>query len=154
MAMRALTVQGSYVGNPKELRELVALALRPDSGITVTGRVDDLRPYLARAAVAVCPLRIGVGIQNKILEAMAMGKAVVTTPLAARALENGAGASSVSVAATPQELASRIVELIADPDESKRLGLNARAYVEAHHDWRRAAQRVGEAYQQAISKAS
>ena len=52
----------------------------------VTGFVPDLRPYLAQAAVAVSPIRYGVGIQNKVLEAMAMGTPVVTSPRACQAL--------------------------------------------------------------------
>ena len=80
-----LTLAGS--GPTADLR---ALAARPNSGIEVTGRVPDLRPFLARASVAVCPLRLGVGIQNKVLEAMAMGQALVATPLASRPLQASA----------------------------------------------------------------
>jgi sugar transferase (PEP-CTERM/EpsH1 system associated) len=131
-----LTIAGSGPGPA-----LLALA-KSDDAITVTGRVDDLRPYFARAAVAVCPLRIGVGIQNKALEAMAMGKAVVTTPLVARALTGDV----VSVADGPAQFASQVVDLLADPVKATRLGQDARAYVETHHDWRRAARRLGEIY--------
>lgn len=136
-----LTIAGSGPG-----AALSALA-RPDSGITVTGRVDDLRPYLARAAVAVCPLRIGVGIQNKALEAMAMGKPVVTTPLAARAFLKGAASNAVCVAGDAAEFAQQVVSLFSDPGEAIKIGQNARAYVETHHDWRKAARRVGDIYQ-------
>ncbi len=137
----SLTLVGSGPG-----AALTALA-RPDSGITVTGRVDDLRPYLARAAVAVCPLRIGVGIQNKALEAMAMGRPVVTTPLAARAFGKDADGSALCVAETPAQFAQQIVALFSDPQGAAQIGQNARAYVEAHHDWRRAARRLGDIYQ-------
>jgi sugar transferase (PEP-CTERM/EpsH1 system associated) len=139
-----LTIAGS--GPSRELLELAAI---PDSGIVVTGRVDDLRPYLAEAAVALCPLRIGVGIQNKVLEAMAMGKAVVATPLAARALEAGVSADCLRVADTPDSFAAQIVHLLAEPAEAACLGQNARRYVEAHHDWRQAARRLSEIYEAA-----
>src|SRR6476659_6091359 len=67
-------------GPSAALREMARRA----GNVSVTGFVDDIRPSLRRAAVAVCPIRIGVGIQNKVLEAMAMGKPVVASPLAAR----------------------------------------------------------------------
>ncbi len=140
-----LTLAGS--GPP---RELIAFAARPHSGITVTGRVDDLRPHLAGAAVALCPLRIGVGIQNKVLEAMAMGKAVVATPLAARALEEGAAEDCLRIAATPQSFAAQVVHLLSHPADADDLGRNARRYVETHHDWHSAARRLADIYESAV----
>lgn len=139
-----LTLAGS--GPTADLR---ALAARPGSGIEVTGRVPDLRPFLARAAVAVCPLRVGVGIQNKVLEAMAMGKALVATPLASRPLEPSAVGECLQVADTPADFAAQILSLLQNPDDAARLGHNARRYVETRHDWNVLTHRLTALYQAA-----
>ena len=130
--------------------DLLALAARPDSGIEVTGYVPDLRPYLARAAAAVCPLRLGVGIQNKVLEAMAMGKALVATPLAIRPLQASAPGESLCVADTPLAFATQLLHLLKKPDEAARLGANARRYVETWHNWHTLACRLTALYEDAI----
>ena len=141
-----LTLAGS--GPTADLR---ALAARPDSGIEVTGRVPDLRPFLARASVAVCPLRLGVGIQNKVLEAMAMGQALVATPLAIRPLQASAPGESLCVADTPLAFATQILHLLRTPGEAARLGANARRYVETWHDWHTLACRLTALYEDAIA---
>ena len=141
-----LTLAGS--GPRADLR---ALGAAPRSGIHVTGHVPDLRPFLARASVAVCPLRIGVGIQNKALEAMAMGLPVVATPLAARALPPDAPGRVLCTAQSPAEFADAVVDLLARPDYARQMGLAARAYVESHHDWHALAGRLIGLYQDAIS---
>jgi sugar transferase (PEP-CTERM/EpsH1 system associated) len=141
-----LTVAGSG-----PTADLLTIANRQNSGIEVTGRVPDLRPYLARAAVAVCPLRVGVGIQNKVLEAMAMGKAVVATPLAARPLQPTAPGESLCVADTPLSFATQILHLLQNPQEAARLGTSARHYVETWHNWQALACRLTALYEDAIS---
>jgi sugar transferase (PEP-CTERM/EpsH1 system associated) len=112
--------------------ELKALGKNP--AITVTGTVADIRPYLLRSTLAVAPLTYGVGIQNKVLEAMACGTPVVSTPQAVSALSTVTG-RDVAVANSPQELASTILQLLDDPDRCARLGLNGRKYVEKNHCW-------------------
>jgi glycosyltransferase involved in cell wall biosynthesis len=109
-----------------------ALALR--DGIEVTGTVPDVRPYLHRAAVAVVPLRIARGVQNKLLEAMAAGVAVVATPPAVAAFDD-VKALPVRVASTAAEFAQVTAELLADDKTRTSLGRAAREYVERHHDW-------------------
>lgn len=131
--------------------DLRALGASPRSGIHVTGHVPDLRPFLAQAAVAVCPLRIGVGIQNKALEAMAMGLSVVATPLAARALPPDAPGRVLRTVSTPAEFADAVIDLLAHPARARQMGLAARAYVETHHDWHALAGRLTGLYQDAIS---
>ncbi|MCX7792004.1 MAG: glycosyltransferase [Chloroflexaceae bacterium] len=105
-----------------------------DPRVAVTGYVPDLRPYLARASVAVAPLRYGVGVQNKVLEAMAMGAPVVAARQATLALNARPGVE-LQVADDARSYADRIVELIDDPTRGAIQGQAGRAYVERHHNW-------------------
>ena len=112
---------------------LQSLAKNSDN-VTITGFVDDLRPFLSRGAVAVCPLRIGVGIQNKALEAMAMGRPVVATPLAGRALQAAVG-DGITIAESTEAFAQHCLTLLAEPERAAQQGAAARRYVEKHHRW-------------------
>ena len=142
-----LTIAGS--GPSPALR---ALADR-DAGIAVTGYVDDLRPYLQQALVAVCPMRIGVGIQNKALEAMAMARPVVCSPLVSRALSGAVRDGTVHVAATADEFALYCAQLLSRPDQARRAGVAARRYVEEYHRWSCAAEALVELYEEARAEA-
>jgi len=103
-------------------------------GVTVTGSVPDVRPYLQHAAVAVVPLRIARGIQNKILEAMAMARPVVTTPQALEGIPARDG-DEVYVATEAADFAARVIALLATPDTTR--GARARAFVAREFDWAR-----------------
>jgi glycosyltransferase involved in cell wall biosynthesis len=109
-------------------------ALGRQAKVTVTGFVDDVRPYLQAATVCVAPLRIARGIQNKVLEAMATGKAIVATSEVAAGLHATDGEHWL-VGKTPQQLAHQIVTLIRDDKLRTELGEGARSFVEDHHDW-------------------
>jgi len=109
-------------------------ALAADPSVTVTRRVDDVRPYLERAAVVVCPMRCGSGIKNKVLEALAMGKAVVSTPLGVEALTVEDGVE-LRIAPFGAEFASRIIELLEDSVSRRQLGIAGRQYVFERHSW-------------------
>lgn len=102
-------------------------------GVTVTGRVPDVRPYLAHAGVVVAPMRIARGIQNKVLEAMAMAKIVVATPQALEGIEAEAG-RDVLVAETPAAFTHAVVTVLTDESQSA-IGINARRRVLASHNW-------------------
>jgi glycosyltransferase involved in cell wall biosynthesis len=128
------------------------LALNSDPRITVTGFVPDLRPYLSRATVAVSPIRYGVGIQNKVLEAMAMTIPVVSTHQATTALQAQAG-RDLLVAGDPQSIADAVLTLLADEDLRRRIGHAGRCYVETHHNWALIAERLESVYQRAIAEA-
>jgi sugar transferase (PEP-CTERM/EpsH1 system associated) len=109
-------------------------ALANEKGITVTGRVDDVRPYLTDAAVYVVPLRIGGGTRLKIFEAMAMGSAVVSTSVGAEGLPVTDG-EHLLIADGPRELAEAVIGLIRDANRRRELGEAARSLVAERYDW-------------------
>jgi sugar transferase (PEP-CTERM/EpsH1 system associated) len=113
-------------------KPVAALAAMP--GVIVTGGVPDVRGWLAAADVVVAPLRIARGIQNKVLEAMAMGRAVVASPEAAEGID-ASDDTHFLIAANPAEEAAKIVALLADPARARRLGVAARARMEQRYRW-------------------
>lgn len=121
--------------------EVKKLAERP--GITVTGTVEDVRPYMHRATTCVVPLKIARGVQNKLLEAMACGKAIVATPEAAAGLRL-AHEEQLLLAESPAEFAAAVVETIRDESLRERLGWRARRFVETEHDWQPLQQKLAE----------
>jgi sugar transferase (PEP-CTERM/EpsH1 system associated) len=108
-------------------------ALGNDTATTVTGRVGDVRPYLQHARVVVAPLRVARGIQNKVLEAMAMARPTVVTPAMAPALSAVRGAE-FETAAEASEFAARVLELM-DPARAQRMGTLARSRILADYAW-------------------
>ncbi|MBI5670694.1 MAG: glycosyltransferase [Chloroflexi bacterium] len=106
--------------------------------VRVTGSVPDLRPYLAHAAIAVSTVRYGVGIQNKVLEAMAMATPVVCSAQASSALRAQPG-HDLLVGDTAEAVARHILDLLASPEQRERIGCAGRRYVEADHSWDSAA---------------
>jgi polysaccharide biosynthesis protein PslH len=114
-------------------------ALGAVPGVNLVGQVPDVRPFVASAAVAVVPLRLARGVQNKVLEAMALGKPVIAAPPALAALRTVPGVHLLS-ASTPQEWVRAVAELLTDPLRRRELGVAARQYVEQHHHWERCLQ--------------
>ena len=113
-------------------REILVLAGR--EGITVTGEVPDPAEYLARAAVCVNPMQAGAGMQNKLLEYMAMGKAVVATPVANEGVAARPG-RELLIAGEPDLFAAAVVSLLRDARRRKALGEAARARVLRDWTW-------------------
>jgi sugar transferase (PEP-CTERM/EpsH1 system associated) len=109
-------------------------ALADLPGVIVTGGVPDVRGWLAAADVVVAPLRIARGIQNKVLEAMAMARPVVASPQAAEGID-AADDIAFLVAANPVEEAAKVIALLADPARAARLGVAARERMEARYRW-------------------
>lgn len=107
-------------------------ALDASPVITVTGRVDDIRPYIAHARVVVAPLQVARGVQNKVLEGMAMAKPVVASPMALEGLDAASG-REILVAKTPDEYARMVLEAVAGghPD----MGGLARRRVFGSYSW-------------------
>ncbi|MDR3764909.1 MAG: glycosyltransferase [Acidobacteriota bacterium] len=110
------------------------LALQEREGISVTGWVPDIRPWVQRASVYVSPLVAGSGIKNKVLEAWAMQKAVVATPLGCAGICARDG-HNILVANNAAEFAEKTVALLRDVQRADTLGREARRTVEAEYRW-------------------
>ncbi|MBM4466396.1 MAG: glycosyltransferase [Chloroflexi bacterium] len=128
------------------------LRLVEDPAVTVTGYVDDVRPYIAGASVYVVPLRIGGGTRLKLLEAMAMGKAIVSTSLGCEGFEGLVSSRELAIADTPQEFARRVIELLDDAARRERLGQAARRFVEERYEWRHIVPKLDQVYETRMSR--
>lgn len=117
--------------------------LARQDGVRVTGFVEDVRPYLHGATACVVPLRIARGVQNKLLEAMACGKAVIATPQAVAGLRAIEG-EDLLVAGSADEFAAAALRIIRDGRLRENLGWHARSFVEVRHDWRPLLQTLAE----------
>lgn len=110
-------------------------ALSDSPGVSVTGRVESVTPYLARAHVAVAPLQIARGVQNKVLEAMAMAKPVIATSAAAAGISAARPEEHLICADSPEEWTDACLRLIREPARRQQLGAAARALVLEHYGW-------------------
>jgi len=111
------------------------LTLMNDASISVTGYVDDVRPFADKGTIFVVPLRIGSGTRLKILEALAMGIPIVTTSLGIEGIQARNG-EHLLIADTPQEFARCVIELLQDKQFRLRLAAEGRKLVERKYDWR------------------
>ena len=128
---------------PAEIRKLA-----DSTRIHVTGTVDDIRPFLWKAAAAVVPLVYGAGVQNKILEAMATGTAVITNSRALASLTVTPG-REVLVADTAEDFALCALKLIENPILRDNVGKAGLQYVQQNHDWKAITRKMVEIYGQA-----
>lgn len=113
-------------------REIMDLALL--AGVTVTGTVDDVRPYVRRAALSVAPLAIARGTQNKILESMAMGVPVVSSVVASGGVD-AVPDEHILVADKPKEFADQVLRLLNSREDRDRISTAGRLRVMSHHNW-------------------
>jgi polysaccharide biosynthesis protein PslH len=137
-----LTIVGSKP--PKSIRLLAF-----DPRVEVTGYVDDIRPYVGGAEVMLSPMVYSVGIQNKVLEAMALGTPVIVAAQAAEALGARSGRDML-VAESPQDFARAALLLMNDSGLRTSLSRCGRNYVEQQHDWRVVTGRLVDVYQRAV----
>jgi glycosyltransferase involved in cell wall biosynthesis len=136
-------VKMTFVGTapPKEIAE----AAQIDGRVGVTGFVDDIRPYLEEAAVIIVPIRIGSGTRLKILDAMAMKKAIVSTSVGCEGLRVSDG-ENILIANTPQDFADKVAKLLTDNGMRRKLEENARNLAK-EYDWKRLCDIQEEVYQ-------
>lgn len=129
---------------PQEIRRLA-----DSPRVQITGTVEDIRPYLNRATLAIAPILYGVGIQNKVLEAMACATPTICSPQAVSAIGAEQG-KEIFVAKDPEEMARMILDLLDDPVRLQQAGLAGRHYVEAHHRWGEMTNALAQVYDSAI----
>jgi glycosyltransferase involved in cell wall biosynthesis len=123
-----------------------------EARITVTGTVPDLRPYLAQATISVSPMRYGVGIQNKVLEAMAMATPVISTPQAVSALQTKIN-QDVIVADTAEAIAQAVIKMLTDDALRQQIGQAGRRYIETYHNWNVVTEKLEAVYREVIAEA-
>jgi sugar transferase (PEP-CTERM/EpsH1 system associated) len=143
--LRLSIVGADPVPSVKNLAEL--------PGVTVTGSVPDVRPYVCRSAAMVAPLSIARGTQNKILEAMAMGVPVVTSPAAAGGVD-AVQHEHLLVARSHAEQYAALLRVLEDPQERRRLALAGRARVLSHHAWPASLRRLDNIIERTVSSYS
>jgi glycosyltransferase involved in cell wall biosynthesis len=136
-----------WIAGKDPTREIKALENIP--GIEVTGTVDDLRPYIQQASVALSPITYGAGIQIKVLEAMACGTPVVSTSQAVSALQVVRG-QDVLIADNPDEFTAYVLKLLDDQDYQRMIGMAGLAYVEKFHKWSSIVSRLEGIYHEAV----
>jgi polysaccharide biosynthesis protein PslH len=122
-----------FIVGARPTRLVESLASRP--GVEVTGTVADVRPFLSHADLSVAPLRVARGIQNKVLEAMAMARPVVATPAALEGLDIPVELRRGGDRA--EDLVGAVLALLGAPEERQSIGTRGRAWVQEHHDWAR-----------------
>ena len=110
------------------------MALKNISGVTVTGRVEDVRPYIQYADLSVAPLRIARGVQNKVLEAMSLSNAVVATSQAMEGIKDCEAFAELTCD-VPEVYAQKVVELIKDKQTALKWGEKGREMVLKNYDW-------------------
>jgi glycosyltransferase involved in cell wall biosynthesis len=123
-----LTIVGA--SPPQSILDLAAR----DRRVTVTGFVEDVRPYMERAQIYLCPMRDGGGTRLKILDALAMGVPIVATQMALEGIDV-VPETDVLVANEPGEFVRQIVRLVGDQALWDQLRVNGRMFVERHFAW-------------------
>jgi sugar transferase (PEP-CTERM/EpsH1 system associated) len=132
-----------YIVGSNPSPPVVSLSAIP--GVHVTGFVPDIRPYMTESSIYVVPLRLGVGIRGKILEAWGMKMAVVSTSVGCAGLrcEND---RNLLVADTEKHFSSQILSLLRNPSQRQRLGEEGRKTVEQYYGWEKSAQELHALY--------
>jgi len=130
-----------YVVGSKPGKDI--LALHETNNIIVTGRVEDVRPYILQTSVSIAPLRIARGIQNKVLEALAMAKPLVLTSMAAEGIKTQ-NSEGYDVIDEPQQMAAALTNILSDVDDSTTRLMANREFVKTHFSWRSEMEKITE----------
>ncbi|OQX53845.1 MAG: hypothetical protein B5M53_06430 [Candidatus Cloacimonas sp. 4484_209] len=131
---------------PQSVRDLTQ-----DKSVIVTGFVEDIRPFIDRSTVYVCPIRSGSGIKNRLLEAMAMGKPIVAFTISCKAL-NVTHMENIFLADNCQEFTKGIITLLSNQRLREKMADNARQLVEKEYSWEKTVSIIKGAYEEAIRK--
>ena len=126
-------------------------ALEKAGGVKITGTVDDVRPYIARAGLYIVPLRIGGGSRLKILEALAMEKAVISTSVGAEGLKVTDG-ENIIIADGPESFAGAIIENLKNDEYCRQIGRAGKKLVEIHYRWESLGMKLNAYIEKIISK--
>lgn len=129
---------------PRDIKNLA-----DNDHIIVTGYVDDIREYISKASVVLVPMKSGSGIKNKILEAMAMEKPVVTNPMGAEALSEEAK-NCLLIGETTDEIANHVINLLRDRTKRVELGKKGRETVMKEYSWDRVAEKYEKVYMELL----
>ena len=121
-------------------------AVKGIENIEITGRVDDVRDYMKDCKVSVCPVKIAGGIQNKILEAMAMGLPVVTTPEGAEGI--GADENILKVAISEEDFAKKVIAIMKDDSLRNDISTKLREFILSNFSWKK----VGDEWDKIINE--
>jgi glycosyltransferase involved in cell wall biosynthesis len=137
-----------YLAGKNPAEEVLACA-HADANIVVIPNPDDMRPILGRAAVCICPLLEGGGTRLKILDALAMGKPMVTTTIGCEGLRVTHG-ENILVADTPREFADSLAQLFENQGLRRKIGAAGRALVEREYSWDKIREQLEQAYRGAF----
>jgi sugar transferase (PEP-CTERM/EpsH1 system associated) len=132
-------------GPPESVRRLAG------DRVVVTGFVDDVRPYVERAAAVVMPLRAGAGTKHRVFQALALRKAIVCTPVAAEGIALTDGETAL-LASEPEGFARATVRVLKDQQLRHRLGEQGRALVLDRYDWRQIYERLDDVFREAVRR--
>ena len=137
-----------YIVGKEPSKEILKLAV--DNSVIVTGYVEDVRPYLARASVITLPVH-GYGIKTRVLEAMAMGKPVVTSSEGIHGIDV-TPRENIIIADDSKEFARRVIELLNDKELRNRIGANARKLMEEEYSWEKMTDMLNDVFQKVVNK--
>lgn len=121
-----------------------------DPGLRIHGYVDDIRPLVSKAAVYVVPIRVGGGTRLKVLDALAQGKAIVSTSVGCEGIQVTNGAD-ILIEDEPDAFGRRVVALLNDPPRRRELGARARRLAESRYDWGPIGESLTQVYERAIT---
>jgi len=133
----------------------VSLKLKKIAGIKkniiLTDFQEDIRPFMSKATIFICPLRLGTGVKTKVLEAMAMAKSIVSSSISVEGI-NAVSEKDILIADRPEEFANAVIRLLKNKDLRDNLGMSARKAVENAHHWQTLAIELDKAYQEVLSE--
>lgn len=135
--------------NPKSS---ILMLSASDKSIIVTGFIEDIRVYLNKSTILVCPIRCGSGIQNKILEAMSVGLPVITTEQVVNAINAKPYEEIIVSSEDPNEFANKTLQLLRDRSFQKKLSINGRRLMEKEYNWERSVKDLEQIYEKAINR--